>query len=181
MGRLGTVALATLLTLGACESFELGTRQELFNSGFSNNDNKQLLLNAVRASHRYPMMFSTISKLTSTGEFDGTQFQLSIPFGPQNHNIYGFNPTVRFGEGMSIDTVPNDTQEFYEGFLQPVSLDQYDYYIAYDWDAELISATFIRKIILKEAFAREIRDAAVATRPGCVDAAQCLPTPNQQT
>jgi hypothetical protein len=159
------MALACALTLTACEKLELDERAIRFNGALADAENRQVLLNAVRASKRYPLFFTSISKISSSGMADGSTLGFSIPFGPRA-GLFSrtFTPSLRLSEGMNVDTAPLNTQEFYQGIMKPLTFRDMDYYLLYDWDPELIYYAMIRKVVLTRGQTESIRASANASK-----------------
>jgi hypothetical protein len=161
--RLAVVLLCSL-TIAACTKYELDDRLLEFNSALLDNDNRQLLLNAVRSSKRYPVMFTAVGSVNSSGVFDGSTLGLTIPFGPINKSSFSANPSLKFQEGLTVATAPLDTQEFFEGFMGEVPLSLVAYYLANGWPPELVYYTFIREIDLSKVVVKELQ-----AETGCKD------------
>lgn len=176
----GAVACAlALCELAACSGYELNERALDFNAALAQNDNRQVLLNAARASRHYPLYFTTISKVTSSGLLQQASLGFTLPFGggasPVGRTV---TPAVELEEGFSVDTSPLNTQEFFNGFLEPIQFRTFDYYVKYDWDPELIYDAFIRRVTISSQRAAEIAQHAAEMRksdPGGAPAACIKP------
>jgi hypothetical protein len=148
-----------LLSTGvvACTSYQLSDRSINFNDALQDLDNRQVLLNAVRASKRYPPYFTSISQINATGELDGSQLNLTVPFGPVGHNAFSAGPMIKAGTGLTVSTNPLDTQDFYEGYMAPVKTSQIGYYLDYGWPPQLIYHTFFREVDLPKDIVEGIK------------------------
>ena len=110
-----------------------------------------MLLNVVRASMRRPMQFTSLQSITGTASISGNG-TLSLPFGPAGHrppkslspDIAGLSGTVSGGPSFIVPVL--DTQEFYEGILNPISLQIFDYYLEQGFPAEVLFDLFVSKI-----------------------------------
>jgi hypothetical protein len=140
-----TVVLLAAAVLPACEPYQVSDRSMNFNGSLEDLDNRQILLNAVRASKRYPPYYTAVGAITSTGELDGSQVNFSLPFGPISHTNNSAAPMIKVGTGITMTTNPLDTQDFYEGYMQPVKPDLIGYYLNYGWPTQLVLHTFIRE------------------------------------
>jgi len=143
----GTLLLVTA-GLGACSPYQVSDRSMDFNASLQDLDNRQVLLNAVRAYKRYPPYFTSVNQISSTGELDGSQINFTLPFGPVSHNVNSAGPMIKVGTGITMQTNPLDTQDFYEGYMAPVKTDLIGYYLDYGWPRQLILHTFLREVDL---------------------------------
>jgi hypothetical protein len=90
-----------------------------------------MLLNVVRASQRRPMQFTGLQSITGAASISGTS-TLTAPFGEAAHrprgssspDVFGLSGTVSGGPSFIVPVL--DTQEFYEGILNPISLQIFD-------------------------------------------------------
>jgi hypothetical protein len=125
-----------------------------------------LLLNIVRASMRRPMQFTGLQSITGSANVSGavtggavgtkqtpyiSQFPKILP--PTNSNtalssILAGNVSGNASlSGSATFTVPVlDTQEFYQGILQPIPLQAFDYYLQQGFPPELLFDLFILKV-----------------------------------
>ena len=114
---------------------------------------QNLLLNVVRASLRRPMQFTGLQSITGNASISGNG-SLSFPFGPAGHRPQkSLSPDV-LGLGGSISGGPTfivpvlDTQEFYEGILNPISLQVFDYYLEQGFPPEMLFDLFVSKVVV---------------------------------
>ena len=145
-----TLSLALSSFGVACTQFELSDRQMKFNNALQDADNRQVLLNAARASKQYPLYFTAVGTVTSTGLADGSSVGFTIPFGPQNHNIYSMTPSIKLQEGLTVATAPLDTQEFFQGFLSPIKAQLVAYYQNYGWTNDRNYHVFLEEMNIPE-------------------------------
>lgn len=144
------VLLSLIAGLAACTPYQVSDRSMNFNDALQDLDNRQVLLNAVRASKRYPPYYTAVNQISSTGELDGSQVNFSLPFGPISHNNNSVSPMIKVGTGITMQTNPLDTQDFYEGYMQPVKPDLVGYYLNYGWPRQLVVHTFVREVDLPQ-------------------------------
>jgi hypothetical protein len=149
--------LSVVAGLAACEPYQVSDRSVNFNDALQDFDNRQVLLNAVRASKRYPPYYTAVNQITSVGELDGSQVNFSLPFGPVSHNVDSVSPMIKVGTGITLQTNPLDTQDFYEGYMQQVKIDLIGNYLDYGWPTQLIVHTFLREIDLPQAVVEGIK------------------------
>src|SRR5258707_4438602 len=81
-----------LLGLVGCTTYELNDRQLAYNDALQDAQNRQVLLNVVRASYALPLFFTATGQITSTGTFDGTTLAATIPFGAAAKPSYSLTP-----------------------------------------------------------------------------------------
>lgn len=158
-----SVLLSLLAILAGCEQFEISDRTMKINDAVQNADTRQVLVNIVRASKQYPLIFTATSQILSSGIADSSTLGLTIPFGPKNGNVYSASPSLKLQEGLSVTTVPLDTQEFEEGFLQPLSVSTVGYYLANGWSPQIILHAFVQEIDMPEDFVHDIKLAVAKT------------------
>ncbi len=134
--------------LAACTPYQVSDRSMYFNASLQDFDNRQVLLNAVRASKRYPPYYTAVNQISSTGELDGSQVNFSLPFGPVSHNVNSVSPMIKVGTGITVQTNPLDTQDFYQGYMTPVKTDLIGDYLAYGWPRQVVVHAFMREVDL---------------------------------
>jgi hypothetical protein len=131
--------------------------------------NESIFLNIVRASHDYPLAFTTISQVTPSMS-NTTSFSLpSFVEGPGGITRFGTNTVVNtFASGGSRDfsfgntTASNstlvssnfnvatqETSSFYLGFLKPIDLQTLDYFIRQGYSRELLFWLFTDSVEFK--------------------------------
>jgi hypothetical protein len=112
-----------------------------------------MLLNVVRASLRRPMQFTGLQSITGTASVSGNS-TLSVPFGPAGHrppkslspDVFGLSGTVSGGPSFIVPVL--DTQEFYEGILNPISLQIFDYYLEQGFPPEVLFDLFVSRVVV---------------------------------
>lgn len=143
LSRVWAAALIVIAAaLSACTSYQLSDRSVNFNAALQDLDNRQVLLNAVRSSKNYPTYFTSITQVNSTGELDGSQLNLTLPFGPLGQNNYSAGPMFKVSTGLTVSTNPLDTQDFYEGYMAYVKLSLMQTYFYSGWNYPLLYDAF---------------------------------------
>ncbi|HEY1504356.1 MAG TPA: hypothetical protein VGF92_08650 [Stellaceae bacterium] len=127
-----------------------------------------MLLNVVRASLRRPMQFTGLQSITGSASISGNG-SLSFPFGPAGHrppktlspDVLGLGGTISGGPSFIVPVL--DTQEFYEGILNPISLQIFDYYLEQGFPPEVLFDLFVSKVVV--TWARNNAPAGTGTGP----------------
>jgi hypothetical protein len=99
------------------------------------------------------MQFTGLQSITGTASVN-VGSTLSTPFGEATHrprgsvspDIFGLSGTVSGGPSFIVPVL--DTQEFYEGILNPISLQIFDYYLEQGFPAEVLFDLFVSKVIV---------------------------------
>ncbi|MBV9240734.1 MAG: hypothetical protein JO314_01895 [Acidobacteria bacterium] len=163
-GVLGTLAVL----LGACAVVDqYSGRAVVYNLQAEQAQEQALLLNIVRASLRRPMQFTGLQSITGTASASASigpsgSSTKNDPFVSAFHlippssstiisgvvtNTLGGSASVSGGPTFSVPVL--DTQEFYRGFLTPVSGQLLDLYLQYGYPRDVLFNVTIEKIIIK--------------------------------
>ena len=142
----------SLSTMG-CATQEIRSRSISYNEAVSLSGDELLLLNAVRASKRYPLYFSTIGDLTGNESIQGS-LTSSLPFsiGPPGNHIQLPNVTLapnltRVSSGISQFAVgPLNSGEFLKAIHTEVDAALFRDFLSNDWPKELIFSVMIQNI-----------------------------------
>jgi hypothetical protein len=142
-------------------------RAVVYNLQAEQAQEQALLLNVVRASLRRPMQFTGLQSITGTASASGSltgggtntvQKPLISLFGlspPSSSTVVssivgstlGGTASVSGGPTFSVPVL--DTQEFYQGFLTPISGQLLDLYFQYGYPRDVLFNVMIEKIIIK--------------------------------
>lgn len=141
------LGFAALLTLGACTEYLIADRAIDFNIALESANNRQILLNAVRASKRHPMIFSEPTIVRAKDPVTGGA-TLTLPFGGGTNERFALSPSVSLGSGISLEYKPLNSQEFFRGITTTVKMKTVDYYLDQGWPAEMILLMLVREIKL---------------------------------
>ncbi len=152
------ISMAPVVALTACAVVDpVDNRYDTVGRSLAKARNEAIFLNLVRASHDYPLSFTTIANvtpgMTNTTSFALPSFLLgphigayttaaaaSSPlFTPGRDVIFG-NTTA--GNTTSVTTNFNvstqETSTFYQGFLKPIDLQTLNYFIRQGYPRELL-------------------------------------------
>jgi hypothetical protein len=159
-----------IVALTACAVVDqYSGRAVVYNLQAEQAQEQALLLNVVRASLRRPMQFTGLQSITGTANASGSltgggastnQRPLVSLFGltpPSTSTVVSDIVGATVGGTASISGGPTfsvpvlDTQEFYQGFLTPISGQLLDLYYQYGYPRDVLFNVVIEKIILKRS------------------------------
>lgn len=147
----GRFLAAAALSVGlvGCSTVQSAQRQAVrYNSAFSGARNEILLLNILRAKHREPLQFSTIS--TVTGSMRGTigaTAGLDWIFSGAD-KVRKFLPGASLGlRDPSVTLTPLDSKEFREGMMKAVEWSYYNELLEQGWDKSIVNELLRRTTI----------------------------------
>jgi hypothetical protein len=169
-GRDLVAAVLLAATLGACAAIDstVAPRYDTVSRSIAQARNESILLNIVRASHDYPLSFSTVSQvipqLTNTTTMGLPSFLegpnpgclpatgavrcLTPPSSPARDIIFGNQNNL--SNAVSVQTQFNlstqETKEFYNALLRPVDLYVLDYFIRQGYSRELLFWLFMDSV-----------------------------------
>src|SRR5690349_21749645 len=103
--RFGFMAMV-LACSAACTRAELVSKADAYDEAIWDSNNKQILLNAVRASQRAPMSFVGFSDVLASPSFSGSAGS-TVNLSPAGLTGYSLNPNVSYGGGFSQFTINN--------------------------------------------------------------------------
>jgi hypothetical protein len=152
------ISVVPAIALTACAIVDpVDHRYDTVGRSLAKSRNEAIFLNLVRASHDYPLSFTTIANvtpgMTNTTSFSLPSFLLgphvgayttasaaSSPlFSPGRDVIFG-NTTA--GNTTAVSTNFNvstqETSAFYQGFLKPIDLQTLNYFIRQGYSRELL-------------------------------------------
>lgn len=118
-----------------------------YNQAIADAHNRTVLLNVVRSMKRQPQQYTAISEVRGTASASLTP-SLALTFvngGGLSGGSSGLSGTA--SGGTSLVTVANlDDQEFTQAILNPISLDQFEFFMAQGWPERLLGLLFIRRM-----------------------------------
>ncbi len=156
------------VALSACAVVDqYSGRAVVYNLQAEQAQEQALLLNVVRASLRRPMQFTGLQSITGTANASGSltgggsssnQRPLISLFGltpPSSSTVIsdivggtvGGTATISGGPTFSVPVL--DTQEFYQGFLTPISGQLLDLYYQHGYPRDVLFNVVIEKIVIK--------------------------------
>ena len=154
-------------TLGACAAVDstVAPRYDTISRSIAAARNESILLNIVRASHDYPLSFSTVSQvnpqMTNSTTLGLPSFLvgpnpkcvpvptcLAVPPSPVRDVIFGnsnnFSDTVAVQTGFTLST--QETKDFYNALLRPVDLYVLNFFIRQGYSRELLFWLFMDSV-----------------------------------
>lgn len=147
---LSGILLAALAACAQLEKFS-GTSTN-FNVQVAESQDRIALLNIVRAAYRYPMHFTELTTLSGTGTVTvgGT---LTVPVGTLNGGAAtgSIAPTASVSDTPTFNMAVLETQEFYQGMLKPVPLDESASYIMEGLPLELVLTLQFQEILYQRS------------------------------
>jgi hypothetical protein len=157
----------SLVATGCAVVDQYSGRAVVYNLEAEQAQEKALLLNIVRASVRKPMQFTGLQSISGTANASGgvTASNTSTSQKPLI-SLFGLTPpssstlvssivagnlggNVNFSGGPTFSVPVLDTQEFYQGFLNPVSGQLVDLYFHNGYPRDALFNLIISKIVIK--------------------------------
>ncbi len=140
------LAAATLALLAGCSlQRPVAHHAVAYNRAVEKAHNQTVLLNAVRSMQRHPQHYTAITQVLGTASNSLTP-SLSLTLVKD-----AFTPWEPSGSatrsGQAVVTVSVlDDQDFVQGLLSPVTLDQVDFFLSQGWPERLVGMLFVRRI-----------------------------------
>lgn len=139
--------IAAAMTAGCNTVERLAARHTDANQVQADATNQQLLLNVVRAASREPMHFSRIPEV-ALAEANPSLGALTIPFGNSTGKEYTLTGAGAIAT-QTVRVVPQDSQDFLQGLMQPVSAELLNYHFEQGWPARLTLALMVERIVVR--------------------------------
>jgi hypothetical protein len=137
--------------LSACAIIDpVDSRYDTVGRSLARARDQAIFLNLVRASHDYPLSFTTVSNvtpsLTNVSQFslpafiEGPLFKGATPVAPPYTDFLLSNNTASNSTSVSTNfsVSTQETSAFYEGFLKPIDLTTLDYFIRQGYPREML-------------------------------------------
>jgi hypothetical protein len=148
MGR-RLLFIVTLLALCVgCTRLELEDKASAYNAAIGESNNRQILLNAVRASQRAPMSFVGFGDMAATPNFNGSasgtwEFD---PFGLTKTTV---GSMLNAGGGFTNFQISNLNDKQFMGQMQTqLKQSLIQHFIDLNYPKELIELVFVQKYVL---------------------------------
>jgi hypothetical protein len=139
------------LSCAACTRAELVDKANAYDEAIWDSSNKQILLNAVRASQRAPMSFVGFGDVLASPNFSGSAagtFNLL----PSSLTNYSLNPTVTYGGGFSSFTINNlNHSDFANAMHKPIGDKLISYFHHLNWPEEMVNLLLVHSIMTTKA------------------------------
>jgi hypothetical protein len=119
-----------------------------FNLALEKAQNKLMLLNVVRSSKRQPTHYSSITQVLGSAS-SSLSPSLTLPLGGDATSLFPLALSASSSGGVStVSIAALNSKEFVQGVMNPISVDQLDYYLKQGWSKELIFTLFVRKMVV---------------------------------
>ncbi|MGY8685378.1 hypothetical protein Q2941_47805 [Bradyrhizobium sp. UFLA05-153] len=143
---------AALMTLLACPTGctrgELEHKADAYNQAIAESNNRQILLNAVRASQRAPMSFVGFGDVAASPTFSGTAGG-TFNFDVLGLTTYNVNPTVNVNGGFTSFTMNNlNYAAFAQELQRPLPSNIVQYFDQLKFPKELVKLIFVQEYTL---------------------------------
>ncbi|MGK9067380.1 hypothetical protein [Stutzerimonas chloritidismutans] len=140
------MAVPMLGLLAGCAGTErLASAMATINQDYSRLQDEALLLNIVRRSANLPAHFTTVTTIRGRSRlFAGAN--MTLPFGGEAPSDFSFNPHLSVEQGPGFDVSTQDNQEFYRGYVAPISTTSLAFMLRQDYPAELILSLFLERV-----------------------------------
>ncbi|MCH2342463.1 MAG: hypothetical protein MK363_21620 [Pseudomonas sp.] len=142
-GQLIAAASISLLLVGCGGTERLDTAMATINQDYSRLQDEALLLNIVRRSASLPAHFTTVTTIRGRSRFFAGA-NLTLPFGGEAPADFSFNPHMSIEQGPGFDVSTQDNQEFYRGYIAPISTTSLAFMLRQDYPPELILSLFLK-------------------------------------
>jgi hypothetical protein len=131
--------------LSGCTRAELEHKADAYNQAIAESNNRQILLNAVRASQRAPMSFVGFGDVSATPNWSGSASG-TFNFDPFGLTTYNVNPSVSMAGGFSAFTMNNlNNAEFAQQLQRHISPADVEYFVALKFPKELVQLIFVQE------------------------------------
>jgi hypothetical protein len=151
------VLCAAIATCVSCTRAELVHKADAYDAAIWDANNRQILLNAVRASQRAPMSFVAMGEVAANPVVSGSTAGIFNVI-PNGLSSYSINPTVNYGGGFATFQMSNlNQQEFAKSMHFQFTQHLVDHFMGEKWPKELIELVLTRSITLRPGEWSEIQ------------------------
>lgn len=158
------LALTVLgLSCAGCTRAELEHKADAYNAAIAQSNNRQILLNAVRASQRAPMSFVGFGDVSASPNYSGGA-NTTFNFSPSGLTSYVLNPSVNYAGGFSTFTISNlNSTGFMQQIQLPLTRKQVQYFHDLKWPKEIVDLMISESYVLRRSDFQRI-DSEVRSR-----------------
>jgi hypothetical protein len=142
---IGACLLVCLVVLAGCTRAELENKADAYNQAIAESNNRQILLNAVRASQRAPMSFVGFGDVAAAPNWSGTAAG-TFNFDPFGLTTYNVNPSVSVNGGFTSFTMNNlNNAAFAEKLQHPLDKGIIAHFVDLKFPKELVQLIFVQE------------------------------------
>jgi hypothetical protein len=145
--KLLSAAVFVLLT-GCVGTERLSSAMATINQDYSRLQDEALLLNVVRRSAALPAHFTTVTTIRGRSRFFAGA-NMNLPFGGDAPSDFSFSPHMSVEQGPGFDVSTQDNQEFYRGYVAPVSTASLAFMLRQDHPPELVLSLFLESAYIQ--------------------------------
>ncbi|MFT5291008.1 MAG: hypothetical protein ACI8QS_000480 [Planctomycetota bacterium] len=145
-----SVSVLLLVLVSACAA-PLGTHRVAptavdLNKVLEQTHNEIVLLNIVRASKHLPQHWSALTTLRDTETLEYGTGGIGIPFGGASIDNYSVAPSAKWVTKPGLEMAVQVSSEFTRGIMQPIDLQQLQYFLEQGWPPSFVFHLGVREI-----------------------------------
>jgi hypothetical protein len=150
-GRVCRALVASLILAAfcaGCTRAELEHKADSYNAAIAQSNNRQILLNAVRASQRSPMSFVGFGDVSASPNYSGAA-NTTFNFSPSGLTSYVLNPSVNYSGGFSNFALSNlNRSDYMKAIQEPITFKRAQYFIDLRWPEELVDLLLVQSHVI---------------------------------
>lgn len=150
--RIGRALVASLILAAfcvGCTRAELEHKADAYNAAIAQSNNRQILLNAVRASQRSPMSFVGFGDVSASPNYSGSA-STTVNLSPAGLTSYVLNPSVNYNGGFSNFALSNlNRTEYIQAIQRPIPPKLAQYFYDLKWPKELVDLMLVQSHVIK--------------------------------
>ena len=154
------MAIGSALLAGGCAEVQMRYNVLTYDTAIADTSNQLLLLNAVRASQRYPMSFTSVGQVIAGPQVVGG-LSSNINFASLTGlSTYNLTPNLSATPGYSQFALDNlNSREFMEAIRKriPPAVTR-TFYSSTNWPRELLNLLYVQQIHMSPTLVRSIDD-----------------------
>jgi hypothetical protein len=140
--------LLTAMCVG-CTGAELENKADAYNAAIAQSNNRQILLNSVRASQRAPMSFVGFGDVAASPNYSGSAAG-TFNLNPAALTSYTLNPTLNYGGGFTSFAISNlNRTEYIQAIQTPIPAKLAQYFYDLKWPKEVVDLMLSQSYVLK--------------------------------